>query len=325
MNIDFTLHIYSCLLLALRQAGYAFYTFEDWCEGKASGRYVILRHDVDLKADHSLATARIEAEMGIRASYYFRVVPQSNQPAVILAIAALGHEIGYHYEDLSLMHGDAEKALQHFKLQLDYFRRFYPVRTICMHGSPRSKWDNRDLWKTANYRDFGIIGEPYFDFLSSESASGEKVSYFTDTARMWDGDKYNVRDKIKLTVDSGQLTVDSEQLTVDSGQLTVDREQLLVDSGQLSFPKDECNLSENHKSDKEGKAAQARTVAEIDQSTILRVHSTFDFIDWLETMPPENVMMITTHPQRWTDNRLEWVTELLMQGLKNFVKRLLYV
>ncbi|MFT3754084.1 MAG: hypothetical protein QM800_14820 [Paludibacter sp.] len=142
---DFTLTIYRQLLLALREAGYSFYSFEDWCDGKATGRYVILRHDVDLKAANSVETARIEAELGIRATYYFRVVPQSNQPELIREIAALGHEVGYHYEDLSLFNGDLEKSVDHFKQQLEHFRRFYPVRTICMHGSPTSKWDNKDL------------------------------------------------------------------------------------------------------------------------------------------------------------------------------------
>jgi len=304
MNIDFTPEIYRLLLLALQKAGYAFYTFEQWCDGSAKGRYVILRHDVDLKADHALATAIIESNMGIRASYYFRVVPQSNQPSIIRSIAALGHEIGYHYEDMSLFKGDSVKSLAHFTRQLEYFRQFYPVRTISMHGSPTSKWDNRDLWKSADYRNFGIIGEPYFDFLSSESPSGDNVSYFTDTARMWDGDKYNVRDKIQMSVDSEQLSVESEQLSVHNIANT---------------------LSENLESDNEAKTGKPWKVSGINHSTIHRIHSTFDFIQWLNTMPPENVMMITTHPQRWTDNRLEWITELVMQRLKNFIKRLLYV
>ena len=102
MNRDFTLATYRKLLLTLQQSGYSFFTFEDWCLGKASGRYVILRHDVDIKAAHSLAIAQIESEMGIRTTYYFRVVPQSNKPYIITSIAGLGHEIGYHYEDLSL-------------------------------------------------------------------------------------------------------------------------------------------------------------------------------------------------------------------------------
>ena len=277
---DFTLHTYSELLLALKNAGYIFLTFEEWCDGKTLGKFVILRHDVDLKAGHSLATAQIENEMGIKSTYYFRVFPQSNQPEKIKAMAELGHEIGYHYEDLSLFAGDTEKAIQHFEMQLAHFRQFYPVRTVCMHGSPTSRFDNRDLWKNYNYRDFGIIGEPYFDFLtphpsplqwereksSSENSARMKSSevlYFTDTARMWDGDKFNIRDK-----------------------------------------------------------ANQLTNSPIHQSTHPVIHSTFDFIKWLKTNPAQS-MMITTHPQRWTDNQLEWVKEFVFQSMKNQIKRLI--
>jgi hypothetical protein len=62
-----------------------------------------------------------------------------------------------------------------------------------MHGSPMSKHDSKDLWKHYDYRDYGIIGEPYFDI------DFKKVFYLTDTGRKWDGDKVSVRDR----VDSG--------------------------------------------------------------------------------------------------------------------------
>jgi hypothetical protein len=34
------------------------------------------------------------------------------------------------------------------------------VGTIWMHGSPRSRWDSKDLWKPYDYRKLGILGEP---------------------------------------------------------------------------------------------------------------------------------------------------------------------
>jgi len=48
-------------------------------------------------------------------------------------------------------------AICDFERNLEKLRELYPVKTICMHGSPLSKWDNRDLWKRYNYRDYGII------------------------------------------------------------------------------------------------------------------------------------------------------------------------
>jgi len=143
--MDFTLKIYEKLLLTLKNSGYSFFTFEEYCRGKAKGKFVILRHDVDQRAGHSVAVAKVENDLGIKASYYFRIVPQSNQPDKIMSIAAMGHEIGYHYEDLSLFKGDSISASNHFTTQLEYFRQFYPVKTICMHGSPTSRYDNRNL------------------------------------------------------------------------------------------------------------------------------------------------------------------------------------
>jgi uncharacterized protein (UPF0276 family) len=53
--------------------------------------------------------------------------------------------------------GDFQKAVGHFKEQLERLRRIYPVKTICMHGSPMSRHCERDLWERYSYRDFGII------------------------------------------------------------------------------------------------------------------------------------------------------------------------
>ena len=119
MSSDFTLKKYSELLQVLNDNGYHFVTFEQYCTDKlvlSGTKYVILRHDVDLKAENSFATAKIEHSLGLNASYYFRVVKQSNKPEVIRSIAEMGHEIGYHYEDMTICDGNTEKAIEHRKM-----------------------------------------------------------------------------------------------------------------------------------------------------------------------------------------------------------------
>jgi hypothetical protein len=59
-----------------------------------------------------------------------------------------------------------------------------------MHGSPMSKYDNRNLWKHYNYKDYGIIGEPYFD------VDFDEVFYLTDTGRNWNNKSISIRDKV---------------------------------------------------------------------------------------------------------------------------------
>jgi hypothetical protein len=187
--MDFTLHTYSKLLHCLKINGYEFETFEKFNPQTGSVKKIILRHDVDDKPLNSYKTAVIEHNLGIQGTFYFRIVKQSFNTEVIKKIASLGHEIGYHYEDLALAKGNIKKAGELFEKHLSMFKGLYPVKTICMHGSPLSKYDNRLIWKDFNYADFGISKEPYFDIDFS------KILYLTDTGRRWNGEKVSVRDK----------------------------------------------------------------------------------------------------------------------------------
>ena len=173
--MDFTISEYTDLLQALKTYGFHSLT---------------LRHDVDLKPGNSLRTAQIEAELGLYGIYYFRAVPESWDEDIIRQIAALGHEIGYHYESLTTCNGDIDAAYEDFKRNLASLRKLVPVRSACMHGSPRSPWDSKDIWRKYDYHALGIENEPYLDTDFS------KVFYLTDTGRRWDGYKVSVRDKI---------------------------------------------------------------------------------------------------------------------------------
>ena len=128
--LDFTLQVYSELLQQAKTAYYNFCTFEKFLSFKPIGKTIILRHDIDRKPENALIMAQLENKLGIQASYYFRIVKQSNNPEVIKRIARLGHEIGYHYEDLTLAKGHYDIAIISFERNLEYFRQFYPIKTI---------------------------------------------------------------------------------------------------------------------------------------------------------------------------------------------------
>lgn len=187
--MDFTIKIYKELLKALKSNKYNFQTFDDFLK-HPEPRAVVLRHDVDLLPLNSLNFARIQNEMGIKGTYYFRAVPESWDESVMREISGLGHEIGYHYETMDTANGNIDKAWDQFKYHLTELRKIVEVSTICMHGSPRSKFDNRDIWQKYSYEKLDLIGEPYYD------VDFNKVYYLTDTGRMWDGHKFSVRDKV---------------------------------------------------------------------------------------------------------------------------------
>lgn len=187
--MDFTIEKYSLLLEALHEAEYnSVLRFKD-----TMGKQVMLRHDVDIRPKNSLLTARIEADRGMNAIYYFRAVRESWDENVIREIASMGHEIGYHYESLTTSRGNVEQAYEDFCANYSRLSQLvgYQVKTICMHGSPRSDYDSRNIWKTYDYKILGIDYEPYLD------TDWSRTLYLTDTGRRWDGYRVSVRDKIE--------------------------------------------------------------------------------------------------------------------------------
>jgi hypothetical protein len=183
---DFTIEKYWKLCHALLDAGYTPVTVHQYLTGAPDGRTVILRHDVDRRPKNALWMAHLEHALGIHSTYYFRH-PYTFIPEIIRQILSLGHEVGYHYEVLSKADGDCRRAIALFKEELQAVRALCDVRTICMHGRPLSRYDNRDLWQEYDFRDYGIEGEAYL------SMAGKGLLYLTDTGRTW-SDKHSVRD-----------------------------------------------------------------------------------------------------------------------------------
>jgi len=203
---DFTLEIYRQLLQAFKTKGYTFQAMIDFVQFPIN-KSIIMRHDVDRKPENALKMAKLEAEMEIKATYFFRMISHTFKPGIIRKITELGHEIGYHYENLSEIasRGNFHKsekrkvksekllfklAIEDFEKNLEKLRELYPVKSISMHGSPLSKWDSRLLWDKYEYKNYGITSEPYFDIDFNE------VLYITDAGRSWSNENINRRDKV---------------------------------------------------------------------------------------------------------------------------------
>jgi len=191
---DFTYNIYQRLLNSFLESGYSTITFQESLNGNNS-QTVTLRHDVDYLPQNALKKAEIEHNLGVKSTYFFRVVPYVFDPEIIVNIAKLGHEIGYHYEDMDLVVSDSleehiDLAHKSFCENLSMIRKIVPVSTICMHGSPRSKYDNKIIWTKYDYKKLELIGEPYFDIDFND------VFYITDTGRKWNKSSISVRDKV---------------------------------------------------------------------------------------------------------------------------------
>lgn len=260
--MDFTLTTYKSLLETLlsKYSQYSFLSFKEYMENNISDKkpVIILRHDVDRLPQNALKIAELEHSMGIKATYYFRVVGDSYNLSIMNKISDYGHEIGYHYEDVHLINKHhkvkmriiseeelIDLAYESFCKNIELFRKDFEISTICMHGSPLSKFDNKIIWKKYSYKLLEILGEPYIDINWNE------CGYLTDTGRRWNGDNVSVRDKVNSRY-------------------------------KLNF------------------------------------RSTHNVIENIKALPEQ--LMVTIHPERWTNSPASWATQLITQNIKNIVK-----
>jgi hypothetical protein len=252
--------------------------------------------------------ARLEQEIGVVATYYFRAVPESFDEGIMREIAGMGHEIGYHYENLETVGREKIKEIcprntrkdtkkeklidlgyEDFCRNLEIFRKSFDIKTICMHGSPLSRYDNRMIWEKYDYRELGIIAEPYFDVDFGQ------VFYITDTGRKWNNEGASVRDR----VDSGfDIQVKSTKHLIE-----------LVKRGKDKKKSSAHEITRNSTKGRRDELSAGEKIP-ADKASPLR---------GTKTQLPDKIM-INVHPQRWHDRPLPWVKELVGQNVKNVVK-----
>lgn len=96
---DFTFTEFRKHIVALKQK-FQFVTYREI----DNASYVLWRHDVDFSMDNALTMARIEAEEGVRSTYF--ILPhcefynffELKSKKIIEEILFLGHEIGLHFD-----------------------------------------------------------------------------------------------------------------------------------------------------------------------------------------------------------------------------------
>lgn len=220
--MDFTFKAFQDLMNALLSGGYNFLTVSEYTNGefRKDQLLILARFDVEERYENALQLAQIQSEAGIRGTYYFRLFHGMGDVSVIQQVAAMGHEIGYHYDDLSHCKGNIQQAIDRFSDNLAWLRKFSRVTSITMEGAPLSRWDNRDLWIDISYRDLGITCEPYFDL------DFDQLFYLTDTGRQWDGWKYSRRDKLA-----------QQQRWIEMGWTYHGSDDIIGAIGEGSFPK----------------------------------------------------------------------------------------
>ncbi len=215
----FTFSSYRSLLDLIADQGFAIYGIEEILARRhegfvPDGNIVAIRHDVDYFPDRALTIARIEAEAGVRTTYYVRWQFFESHHDIIRAIAALGHQIGYHYEEV-----DTHQKAPNMQIERDAVGFFvgalldldnlgFPIRTVCAHGNPLTDVDNRQVVHLV--RDESVLQRLAFTYdpeIVREKVSQRLIGdasiditgvdfdvYIPDTGRF--NPRFNLKDKI---------------------------------------------------------------------------------------------------------------------------------
>ena len=172
--MDFSYGDYIGLLRLLREQGYEIRGYHDYTD---SERCVILRHDVDTSLDKALLMAELEAGEGVKSTYFVLLRTDFYNPASASAqqriqkIAALGHEIGLHFDELAYPADvDVPTAIAKEAELLSGLCGF-PIRSVSMHRPSKKTLES-------NYVLPGLVNSYGGEFFHG-------FKYLSDSRRRW--------------------------------------------------------------------------------------------------------------------------------------------
>lgn len=184
--IPFTFQGYRSLLGLLRERGYIFADYHNYSNYP---QCVILRHDMDNSIEKAVTIAKIEAEFGVKATYFVLLKTDFYNPASrkslegLRHILSLGHELGLHFDEMA--YDGLEDATGAIKKEVSVLSEIldYPVTTVSMHRPSQRTLDaNYDLSPLVN-----SYGKRFFN----------DFKYLSDSRRRW-------REPILDMIKSGQ-------------------------------------------------------------------------------------------------------------------------
>ncbi len=173
---------------ALKECGLKLCTGEESLH--ATGKFIVLKHDVEGAVPNAYKLASIEHEHGICGSYYVQafLLKDPANVALLQKMQEMGHEISYHYDVLDAHSGDYDAAQKDFQKYLDEFHtNGFAFQTICQHGNPVKQrigyTSNRDFFRNKDIR------KRYPDFVDMVVNYSQHVrtpyKYISDAGYGW--------------------------------------------------------------------------------------------------------------------------------------------
>ena len=179
-------------LLQLIRTGRANLRFADCEWAEVPPRYFLLRHDIDFSPEAGLEMARFETARGIRATFFlllsspFYNLMSEAYCTVPRQLAALGHEVGLHYDVKAMAERARGDLLEELETEVHQLGRLAgePIRSVAMHNP------------SVHGEDPFLLGTRFINAYDQRFT--KDIAYFSDSCGAWRNTTFEI-----LT--SGQL------------------------------------------------------------------------------------------------------------------------
>jgi hypothetical protein len=174
----FTLENYSRMVEFALMKGFEFAFYKD--DYDWSKKIILWRHDVEFSPYTALKMAKIEARLGVKATYFFQAHAETYNlfersiSDIALEVASLGHEIGLHFDSHYWSISNIEALDVCIAKDARYFEDCLGVssRVFSFHCTDK-------FIKSCEAHDYGGMMNVYSDFFKT------KFAYCADSTGFW--------------------------------------------------------------------------------------------------------------------------------------------
>jgi hypothetical protein len=176
MTPEFSQAGYGALIGEAREAGYRCVPLREAFR-QGPGPTMIARHDIDVSLELGLAMARLERSLGVRSTYCVLLDNDFYDPfspagqEMVRGIAALGHEIGLHWDSTHYA-GEPEAVARKFRRDLE--------RLGEVAGQEIVSASRHNPIDTPALDIDGLVG-----YEAYSEAIGKRYAYVSDSAMTW--------------------------------------------------------------------------------------------------------------------------------------------
>ncbi len=186
---SFKLNHYKDVLKQALKLDYKISAFKDYPKINKFRKIILLRHDIDFNIERALEVAKIDNNLGIKATYFVRLHAKDYNPfefkayTILREILKMGHEIGLHSEALDVSHITKENPVEIFKREKEILESILNIKiaSAAQHGDFTGISRNYANYFFGKYKkeDVRILYQPFEDRFF------KAMKYISDSLGSW--------------------------------------------------------------------------------------------------------------------------------------------